>query len=161
MTEVDMFLLSTPETLATAAADLTEIREAVNGANAAAAAPISGVLAAADDEVSTAIANAMSLYGSQYQAAAEQAATFHARFSEALAAVARWYADAEAANASLVAGFSQSAAADPLTALIMGGTDPLPSTWRPSMPPTFSPAFRVHCLKGCSRPSNSGPSPQT
>ncbi|MDP7701879.1 PE-PPE domain-containing protein [Mycobacterium sp. TY815] len=123
----DMLVLSAPEVLATAAADLTEIREAVAGANAAAAAPISGVIAAAGDEVSAAIANAMSLYGKQYQAVAEQAAAFHARFSETLAAAARWYADAEAANASLVAGFAPIAAADPLTALIMGGTDnPLP-----------------------------------
>lgn len=119
----DMLVLNPPETLATAAADLIEIRAAIDSANAAAAAPISGVVAAAGDEVSVAIANAMSLYGKQYQAIADQATAFHARFSAALAWAARSYAEAEAANASLVAGFSHAAGADPLVALIMGGTD--------------------------------------
>ncbi|WP_231513353.1 PE family protein [Mycobacterium paragordonae] len=123
MTEVDMFVLSAPETLATAAADLTGIREAIDGASAAAAAPISRVLAAAEDEVSLAIADVMSLYGNQFQAVAEQATAFQARFDAALAAAARWYADAEAANASLLTGFAQTASVDPLTALIMGGND--------------------------------------
>lgn len=79
-----MFVLSAPERLATAAADLTGIREAIDGASAAAAAPISGVLAAAEDEVSLAIADVMSLYGNQYQAVAEQATAFQARFDAAL-----------------------------------------------------------------------------
>lgn len=123
----DMLVLNPPETLATAAADLIEIRAAIDSANAAAAAPISAVVAAAGDEVSVAIADAMSLYGKQYRAIADQVTAFHARFTEALAWAARSYAEAETANASLVAGFSHAAGADPLVALIMGGTDnPLP-----------------------------------
>lgn len=114
-----MFTLSSPDMMASAAADLTEIRAAIDAANSAASASISDVLAAAGDEVSVAIANAMSCYGKQYQALADQAATFHMRFSAALTAAARLYADAEVANAALVTSVS----ADPLTALIMGGTD--------------------------------------
>lgn len=114
-----MSVLIDPDTLAAAAADLSEIRRAISGVNAAAAAPISDILAAAGDEVSAAIANAMSLYGRQFQAVADQAMAFHTGFSEALAAAAKQYSDAEQANAFLV----EAALADPLTALIMGGTD--------------------------------------
>ncbi|PJE11322.1 MAG: PE family protein [Mycobacterium sp.] len=114
-----MSVVCTPDTLAAAAADLTEIRRAISAANAAAAAPITDILAAAGDEVSVAIANAMSLYGRQYQVIADQAAAVHTGFSQALAAAAKQYSDAEQANAFML----QSALGDPLTALIMGGTD--------------------------------------
>jgi len=45
-----------PELITAAATDLANIRSAVTTANAAAAAPITGVIAAAEDEVSAAMA---------------------------------------------------------------------------------------------------------
>ncbi|KZS58985.1 PE family protein [Mycobacterium ostraviense] len=152
------YVLTAPEMVATAATDVSGIRSAISTANAAAAAPISGVLAAAGDEVSTAIAKLFSAYGLEYQAVVEQAAALHADFNAALAAAASAYAEAEAASAALVsrgstelgalnapirallgstpagtgssgalASMMKLASVDPLTALIMGGTDnPLP-----------------------------------
>jgi hypothetical protein len=50
------FVMAVPEVLGTAATDLTNIGSALSAANAAAAAPTTGILAAAEDEVSAAIA---------------------------------------------------------------------------------------------------------
>ncbi|OBF43706.1 PE family protein [Mycobacterium sp. 852002-50816_SCH5313054-b] len=131
-------LISTPETLASTAADVQNIGSAINAASAGAAGQTTGLLAAAEDEVSAAIANLFGAYGQQYQAVLSQAATFHTEFTQALAAAASTYAQAEAAGAALLGqtaitggastGTSsvsvvQLAAGDPLYALIMGGTN--------------------------------------
>ncbi len=149
-----MYVLTAPEMLATAAANLEGIRSAISTANAAAAGPTSGVLAAAGDEVSAAIANVFGAHSREYQAVIKQAAAFHAEFNAALAAAGSAYAETEAANTVAVSnalgafnapietllgqtpvgtGTSSGigaltsmvkfASADPLTALIMGGTD--------------------------------------
>jgi hypothetical protein len=145
-------LITAPETLASTAADVRGIGSAINAAGANAAGQTTGLLAAAEDEVSAGIANLFGAYGQEYQAALSQAATFHDEFTQALAAAASTYAQAEAANAALVAGISndvsapvrtllgqtasgtgggssglltsmvKSASGDPLFALIMGGT---------------------------------------
>ncbi|KZS74050.1 hypothetical protein A4G29_14435 [Mycobacterium kansasii] len=75
------YVLTAHEMAATAAVDVAGIRSAISTANAAAAAPISGVLAAAGDEVATAIATLFSGYGREYQAVMERAAAFHADFT--------------------------------------------------------------------------------
>ena len=112
------------------------------------------------DEVSAAIANFFGAYGQEYQAVISQAATFHSEFTQTLAAAGNAYAQAEAANAAAVSERSRThisapiqtllgqtptgaggisgrspmasrPAADPLIALIMGGTNnpqPDPST---------------------------------
>jgi len=51
------YVVAVPEFVAFAASDLAGIRSAVNAAHAAAAAPTTGVVAAAGDEVSAAIAS--------------------------------------------------------------------------------------------------------
>lgn len=143
-------VLATPEALAGAAADVTAIETTIRGASVAAAGPTSGVLAAASDEVSAAIANVFGAYGQEFHALINQAAAFHAEFTKALAAAGGAYAEAEAANveatsnalgapiralldrtplgANRIASLtSMVTSADPITALIMGGTDnPLP-----------------------------------
>ncbi len=145
-------MISRPELLATAAADVETIGSAIGAAGSNAAAPTTGLVAAAQDEVSAAIARLFGLYGQQYQALIGEAAGFHNRFSQALAAAAGAYAQAEAANAGALSGLwnaarlpmqalsgqpqtaggglavaLQSAPGDPLYALIMGGTgNPLP-----------------------------------
>ena len=146
-------LITVPETLASTAADVQGIGSAINVAGANAAGQTTGLLAAAEDEVSAAIANLFGAYGQEYQAALSQAATFHNQFTQALAAAASTYAQAEAANAALISGISNDVSApirtllgqtpiagggssggalvsvvklasgDPLIALIMGGND--------------------------------------
>ncbi len=146
-------LITVPETLASTAADVQGIGSTISAAGANAAGQTTGLLAAADDEVSAAIANLFGAYGQEYQAVLSQAATFHNSFTQALAAAASVYAEAEAANAALVSGISNDvsapirtllgqtpiagggsagtgplsvvklAAGDPLFALIMGGTN--------------------------------------
>ena len=146
-------LITVPETLASTAADVRGIGSAINVAGTNAAGQTTGLLAAAEDEVSAAIANLFGAYGQEYQAALSQAASFHNQFTQALAAAASTYAQAEAANAALVSGISNDisapirtllgqtpiagggstgtgplsmmklAAGDPLIALIMGGTN--------------------------------------
>lgn len=61
------FVIAQPEMIAAAAGELASIRSAINAANAAAAAQTTGVMSAAADEVSTAVA---ALFSSHAQAAA-------------------------------------------------------------------------------------------
>jgi triacylglycerol lipase len=66
-----------------------------------------GVLAAAEDEVSAAIAAMFSAHGQGYQALSSQAAAFHERFVQALTGATGAYAAAEAAGAAPLAAFEQ------------------------------------------------------
>lgn len=113
------------EVLGTAATDLAGIGSNLNVANAAAATPTTGVLAAAEDEVSAAIAAVFSSYGQRFQALTAQAAAFQEAFVQALAAGAASYSGAEAAGARLMqqaVGAANAPAGAASTALIMGGT---------------------------------------
>jgi hypothetical protein len=92
-------LIAAPELMTTAATDLANIGSSLSEANAAAATQTTGVLAAAEDEVSAAIAAVFSAHGQGFQALTSQAAAFHAQFVQALNAGARAYASSEAANA--------------------------------------------------------------
>src|ERR1700758_1213667 len=91
-------LIAVPELITTAATDLSNIGSTLSTANAAAAAPTTGVLAAAEDEVSAAIAAVFSAHGQGFQALGTQAAAFHDQFVQALTAGAGSYGSAEAAN---------------------------------------------------------------
>ncbi|WP_083274532.1 PE family protein, partial [Mycobacterium intermedium] len=94
------YVVVLPHALGTAATELAGLGAAVSGANAAAAAQTTQVLAAAADEVSAAIAALFSAHGHSYQALSAQAASFQAQFVRALAAGADAYGAAEAAGAS-------------------------------------------------------------
>ncbi|MCV7091548.1 PE family protein, partial [Mycobacterium interjectum] len=94
------FLVAVPDAVATAAENVAGIASSLSAANSAAAVPTTGVLAAAGDEVSTAIASLFTSHAAQYQALSAQAAAFHAQFVQALNAAGGAYASAEAANAS-------------------------------------------------------------
>ena len=93
------FVIAVPEAVTNAAANLASLGSTISTANAAAAAPTTGMLAAAGDEVSEAIAALFSQYASGYQALGAQAAAFHAELVRTLSAGAGAYAAAEAANA--------------------------------------------------------------
>jgi hypothetical protein len=61
------FVSVVPEVLGTAATDLASVASTLNVANAAAAAPTTGILAAAADEVSAAIAAVFSAHGKRFR----------------------------------------------------------------------------------------------
>jgi hypothetical protein len=137
------YVIAAPEMMTAAATDVASIGSTLNVANAAAAAPTTGIVVAAEDEVSAAIAELFSGHARAYQALSAQAALFHERFVQALTAGAGVYAGAEAANAShlgqLVAMANAGAGANALlagpsvntasgVALIIGGSgEPIPS----------------------------------
>ena len=78
-------LTAVPELITTAATDLGNIGSTLSEANAAAATQTMGVLAAAEDEVSAAIAAMFSAHGQGYRALSAQAAAFHGQFVATLA----------------------------------------------------------------------------
>jgi hypothetical protein len=95
---VSSFVIFNPEAVSAAAQDLTGIGSAIQSANAAAAASTSQVAAAAQDEVSTAIAGVFGDYAQEYQARLTQAEQFHDEFVETLTTSAEAYLATEAAN---------------------------------------------------------------
>jgi hypothetical protein len=103
------YVMAVPELVVSAASDLSSIGSAASAAHSAAAAPTTGVLAAAEDEVSAAIASVFSGYGQRFQLLNSQAAAFHAEFVSLLSAGAAQYAAAEAANVSPLAAAVQQA----------------------------------------------------
>ncbi len=94
------YVITAPEILASTAANIDEIGSAISDANANAAGPTTGLVAAAEDEVSAAIAELFGGYGQQYHAVLTQATAFHNEFTQALGAAGNAYAQAEAANAA-------------------------------------------------------------
>jgi PE-PPE domain/PE family len=125
------YLVAAPELLASTAANVESIGSAIGTAGANAAGPTTGVLAAAQDEISATVANLFGTYGRQYQALIAQAAAFNNQFTQALAAAGNTYTQAEATNAAVVSnavsalGLTPAASgASPAAnvALIMGGT---------------------------------------
>ncbi|KLO32187.1 PE family protein [Mycobacterium haemophilum] len=135
------YVITAPQILASAAADVEKVGSAISAAYADAARATTGLLPAAADEVSAAIAALFGLYSQEYQAIATQAAAFHSGFTQMLAAAGNAYAAAEAANAAALSNvlgaltapmdtsggsawtsMLASASANPVTALIMGGT---------------------------------------
>ena len=96
------YVSAIPEMVTAAAADLAGIGSAIEGANVAAAGPTTNLLAAAQDEVSTAIAALFGTHAREFQALSAQAAAFHNQFTRALSAGAGSYSLTEAANASFL-----------------------------------------------------------
>ena len=89
-------LIAAPEMMTTAATDLATIGSDLSAAHMTAATQTTGILAAAEDEVSAAIVALFSAHGQGFQALGAQAAAFHAQFVQALNAGAGSYASAEA-----------------------------------------------------------------
>jgi hypothetical protein len=93
------FVITHPETMFAAAAELQAIGTAMAAENAAAAAPTTGVVPAAADEVSALTAAQFAAHAGRYQAISAQAAAVHDLFVNALGTSAGSYAATEAANA--------------------------------------------------------------
>lgn len=94
------FVTTQPEALTAAAATLQGIGSALNSQNAAAAAPTTGVIPAAADEVSALTAAQFAVHAQMYQAVSAQAAAIHEMFVNTLGVSAGSYAATEAANAA-------------------------------------------------------------
>ncbi|KZS63257.1 PE family protein [Mycobacterium ostraviense] len=93
------FVITAPETMTVTATDLANIGSAIGSANAVAAAPTTGVMAAGADEVSAAISGLFNAYAREFQALSARAATFHEQLVSLLNGGAAAYLGTEIANA--------------------------------------------------------------
>jgi hypothetical protein len=93
------FVNTQPTELTAAAENLQGIGSSLAAQNLAAAAPTTGVLPAAADEVSALTAAQFATHAQMYQAISAQAAAVHEMFVNTLGASADSYAATEAANA--------------------------------------------------------------
>jgi len=93
------FVVAAPEAVQAAAQGLAGIRSTLSEASAAAAGPTTGVVAAAEDQVSAAVAAIFGEFGQEYQVLNAQAQEFHQQFVNLMNAGAGAYLSAEAANA--------------------------------------------------------------
>jgi PE family len=94
------FVTTHPEMLVSAAGVLQNIGAAVAAGNTAAAAPTTGVVPAAADEVSALTAAQFAAHAALYQELSAQAIAIHELFVSTLGTSAGSYAAAEAANAA-------------------------------------------------------------
>ena len=93
------FVTTQPEALSAAAANLAGIGTMMSAQNSAAAAPTTGVIPAAADEVSALTATQFTIHAQMYQAVSAQAEAIHQLFVSTLGTSATSYAATEAANA--------------------------------------------------------------
>ncbi|MCV6984126.1 PE family protein [Mycobacterium shinjukuense] len=94
------FVITLPEFLVAGATELAGIRSAIDSANVAAAAYTTNVVAAAEDEVSAAIAALLSAHAQDYQVISAQVGLFHDHFVQTLSNAGASYVATEAANAA-------------------------------------------------------------
>ncbi len=94
------FVTTQPEALAAAAGSLHTIGSTLSAQNAAAAAPTTGVVPAAADEVSVVTAAQFAAHAQMYQAVSAQAAAIHETFVNTLSTSSGSYAVTESANAA-------------------------------------------------------------
>ncbi len=95
-----IFVTAQPEMLAAAASRLQGIGSTLAAQNAATAAPMTGVVPAAADEVSVLTAAQFARHAQTFQTVSAQAAAMHENFVATLQTSAGSYAATEAANAA-------------------------------------------------------------
>src|SRR5271156_4708106 len=93
------FVSVVPDAVSQAASILAGIGSELRAATTATAAPTTGIVAAAQDEVSIAVAELFGDFGQEFQTLSAQAQAFHHQFVGALTAGMDQYLSAEAANA--------------------------------------------------------------
>ncbi|MGA7050427.1 MAG: PE-PPE domain-containing protein [Mycobacterium sp.] len=141
-----------PDLMSAAAADAEQISSAISTARAAAAGPTTGLVAAAEDEVSAITASLFGAYGQEYQALLRKAAAFHEEFVAALSAAGNAYAGTEvaASNAlstlqtdvqALLAGNPAPAAATTTLVLGASGLPIPPPDYIAGIPPLYINPF--------------------
>ncbi|OBI80416.1 PE family protein [Mycobacterium sp. 1245805.9] len=102
------YVMATPELMAAAANDVAAIGSTLRAAHLTAAAPTVGVIPAAADEVSAAVAQVFSQAAQSFQGLVGKASAFGQQFAQQLTAGGGAYAAAEAVNAASVAADSNS-----------------------------------------------------
>ena len=93
------FVIAAPEPVQDAARDLTGIGSSLAEATASVSGSTTAIAAAAQDEVSVAIASLFGNFGQEFHALGAQAQAFHAQFVGSLNSGAGAYVSAEEANA--------------------------------------------------------------
>ncbi len=91
-------VLATPEVVRAGAQELASVRSSLNGITAAVSDATSGIVPAAQDEVSIAIASLFGNLGREFQAVHAKAEAFHAQFVKLIDVSAGAYASAEIAT---------------------------------------------------------------
>ncbi|MEK1274492.1 PE family protein, partial [Mycobacterium ulcerans] len=94
------FVYAAPEELAAASSSLSSLGLSIREAHAASAGLTTSIAAAAEDEVSAAVAKLFGGYAQQFQALGAQASLFHDQFVQALNGGGFLYAATEATSAS-------------------------------------------------------------
>lgn len=97
------FLGAVPDAVAQAASTLESIGSRLSAASSAAAAPTTGIAAAAQDEISTAVAGLFGNFGAEFQGLSAEAQAFHDGFVDTLTGSMSQYLSAEAAAQQLLA----------------------------------------------------------
>lgn len=120
------YVMAVPEIIEAAAADLAALRSTLSAASTAAASQTTQIVAAAEDEVSAAIATVLSSHGQGYQVLSARALEFHTRLAQALSAGAGAYSGAEAGSAGLLAAVNEPIAALTGRPLIGNGANGTP-----------------------------------
>src|SRR5580693_2781792 len=141
-------LIADPQLLAAAAGNVADINSSISAARAAAAGPTTGLLAAAEDEVSAMTAALFGAYGQEYQAILQQAAAFHEQFVAALSSAGNAYAGAEAAASN-----SLGTLGGDVRALMGGNAAPATTTVTNALAtaaPTAAPGRTVTLVLGAS-----------
>ncbi|MBX9641103.1 MAG: PE family protein, partial [Mycobacteriaceae bacterium] len=106
------YVFVAPETVSTVAANVAGIGSTIRAASASAAAPTTGLISAAADEVSAAISGLFAQHAQGYQTMVGRAVAFQEEFVRALSSGAESYAATEAVNARWAA------ATDPIGGLL-------------------------------------------
>ena len=96
------YVITEPELVQGAAQDLAGIHSSLAEVAKTAAGPTTGIVAAAQDEVSAAAASFFGNFGEEFQVLNAQAQAFHAEFENLLSSGAAAYVRAEAVNAEQV-----------------------------------------------------------
>lgn len=96
------FVVTQPQVLTAAAADFGSIGASMSASNAAAAAPTTGVIPAAADEVSALTAAQFAMHAQMYQQVSAQATAIHEMFVQTLGMSADSYLATEVANGGIV-----------------------------------------------------------
>ncbi|OBK31020.1 hypothetical protein A5634_00835 [Mycobacterium asiaticum] len=92
------YVIAAPDLMQGAAQDLAGLRASLAEATATLTGPTTGIAAAAQDEISTAVAALFGSFGEEFQAINTQVHEFHQQFVGSLNAGAAAYASAEAAS---------------------------------------------------------------
>ncbi|MEY8016525.1 PE family protein [Mycobacterium servetii] len=120
------FVVTVPEAIQAAAQDLAGIRSVLAEALTTTATPTTGVVPAAGDEVSAAVAATFGNFGKEFQSLSAQAQAFHAEFVNVINVGAGAYLSTEFANAEQTLANAVTAPAQAVLGL--GGAPGLGST---------------------------------